>query len=375
MKKIEFNKVDLYGNELDNIKKAIQNNRIAGDGIFTEKCNAFIEKSLNVQKSMLTTSCTHALDMTALLLDIQPGDEVIIPSFTFVSTANAFILRGAIPIFADIRSDTLNIDEQKIESLITKKTKVIVVVHYGGIGCEMETIMDLANKYNIDVVEDNAHGFLGKYGGHYLGSFGTFSTLSFHETKNFTCGEGGSLVINDPKYIERAEIIREKGTDRTKFLRGEIDKYSWVDIGSSFLPSEILSAYLYAQFEQREKIQVRRKRIWNFYNDNLKDWAYDNDIQLPTIPANCIQTHHIFYLILKSNKTRDSLIKHLRQRGIPATFHFLPLHLSKKILDMRLNNNPCPVTEKISLRLLRLPLHNSLQPDQIDIDHFFDFKS
>tara|TARA_B100002051_G_scaffold271685_1_gene306878 strand:- start:372 stop:1499 length:1128 start_codon:yes stop_codon:yes gene_type:complete len=375
MKRIEFNKVDFHGNELDNIKRAVQENKIAGDGIFTKKCNAFIEKSLNVEKSFMTTSCTHALEMTALLLDIQPGDEVIIPSFTFVSTANAFTLRGAIPIFADIRADTLNIDEQKIEPLITKKTKVIVVVHYAGIGCEMVKIMELANKYNIDVVEDNAHGFLGKYDSNYLGSFGTFSTLSFHETKNFTCGEGGSLVINNTKYIERAEIIREKGTDRTKFVRGEIDKYSWVDIGSSFLPSEILSAFLYAQFEQKEQIQATRKRIWNYYNDSLKDWAYDNDIKLPTIPDNCVQTHHIFYLVLKSNKTRDSLIKHLRQRGIPATFHFLPLHLSKKILEMGLNNNPCSVAEQISARLLRLPIHNSLQPDQINIDHFYDFKS
>lgn len=375
MKNIKFNKVDFHGNELDNIKKAVHENKIAGDGMFTKKCNAFIEKSLNVEKSLLTTSCTHALEMSALLLNIQPGDEVIIPSFTFVSTANAFILRGAIPIFADIRADTLNIDEQEIEPLITKKTKAIVVVHYAGIGCEMGIIMKLANQYNIDVIEDNAHGFLGKYDNQYLGSFGTFSTLSFHETKNFTCGEGGSLVINDKKYTERAEIIREKGTDRTKFLRGEIDKYSWVDIGSSFLPSEILSAYLYAQFEQKEKIQARRKRIWNYYNDSLKDWAYDNDIKLPTIPKNCVQTYHIFYLVLKSDRARDSLIKHLRRRGIPATFHFLPLHLSKKYLEMGLNKNPCPVTEQISNRLLRLPIHNCLEPDQINIDYFYDFKS
>ena len=374
MKKIKFNKVDFQGNEIEYIKETINSNRISGDGNFTKKCNEFIEKSLNVNKAILTTSCTHALEMSALLLNIKPGDEVILSPFTFVSTANAFMLRGAIPIFVDIRSDTLNIDEKKIEPLITSRTKVIIVVHYAGVGCEMNEIIKLANKYDIDLVEDNAHGFFGKYQDTYLGSFGTFSTLSFHETKNFSCGEGGALIINDPKYIERAEIIREKGTNRSKFLRGEIDKYSWVDIGSSFLPSEILAAYLYAQFEQKEKIQSNRKKIWNFYYKNLKDWAKNNSIQLPIIPDNCQHPYHIFYLIMRTNSSRNDLIEYLRIKGIPAAFHFLPLHKSKMGIHLTGNKSNCPISEDMSLRILRLPIHNGLKTDLININHFFDFK-
>ena len=374
MKKIDSNKINLQGNELKYIKEAISSNRISGDGEFTKKCNQFIENSLQVKKSMLTTSCTHALEMSALLLDIKPGDEVILSPFTFVSTANAFMLRGAIPVFADIRSDTLNIDEKKIEPLITNKTKAIIVVHYAGVACEMDKITNLAKKYDIDIIEDNAHGIFGKYQNNYLGSFGTFGTLSFHETKNFSCGEGGALIINNPKYIERAEILREKGTNRSKFLRGEIDKYSWVDIGSSYLPSEILAAYLYSQFEQKEKIQSKRKKIWNYYNKNLKDWADINFLQLPSIPKHCEQNHHIFYIIMPSNNSRDKLMYCLREKGIAATFHFLPLNKSKMGRQLSKNKYSCPVAVDLSLRLLRLPIHNNLKTELIDLNHFFDFK-
>ncbi len=374
MKKIDSNKINLQGNELKYIKEAINSNRISGDGEFTKKCNQFIENSLQVKKSMLTTSCTHALEMSALLLDIKPGDEVILSPFTFVSTANAFMLRGAIPVFADIRSDTLNIDEKKIEPLITNKTKAIIVVHYAGVACEMDKITNLAKKYDIDIIEDNAHGIFGKYQNNYLGSFGTFGTLSFHETKNFSCGEGGALIINNPKYIERAEILREKGTNRSKFLRGEIDKYSWVDIGSSYLPSEILAAYLYSQFEQKEKIQSKRKKIWNYYNKNLKDWADINFLQLPSIPKHCEQNHHIFYIIMPSNNSRDKLMYYLREKGIAATFHFLPLNKSKMGRQLSKNKYSCPVAVDLSLRLLRLPIHNNLKTELIDLNHFFDFK-
>ena len=374
MKKIEFNKIDLQGNELKYIKEAIYNNRISGDGKFTKKCNKFIQSSLHVKKSMLTTSCTHALEMSALLLNIKPGDEIILSPFTFVSTANAFILRGALPVFVDIRPDTLNIDERKIEKSITNKTKAIIVVHYAGVACEMGEITKLANTYDIDIIEDNAHGLFGKYQDTYLGGFGTFATLSFHETKNFTCGEGGALIINNPKYIERAEVIREKGTNRSKFLRGEIDKYSWVDIGSSFLPSEILAAYLYAQFEQKEKIQSKRKKIWEFYYKNLKDWANNNLLKLPFIPNNCQQPYHIFYMIMRSNKSRNDLIQHLKSKGIPAAFHFLPLHKSKMGKQLNGSKYVCPVAEDLSLKLLRLPVYNGLETDLINLNHFFDFK-
>ncbi len=257
---IPFNWVDVQGNELEYIQQAISSSHISGDGIFTNKCNSLLEKEMGVKKSLLTTSCTHALEISAILLDIKPGDEVIVPSFTFVSTVNAFVLRGAKPVFIDIRPDTLNMDETQLEGLITEKTKAIIPVHYAGVACEMDTIMDIANKYKIPVIEDNAHGLFGKYKDRYLGTFGTFATQSFHETKNFSCGEGGALLINDDNYIERAEIIREKGTNRTKFFRGEVDKYTWVDIGSSYLLSDILAAFLFAQLEQRDKIQSKRKK-------------------------------------------------------------------------------------------------------------------
>lgn len=361
---IPFNKAVLTGQEFAYITETIQAGHISGDGLYTKKCHHLLEQILHVPKVLLTSSCTHALEMAALLLDLQPNDEVIIPSFTFVSTVNAFVLRGARPVFVDIRPDTLNMDESQIERLITARTKAIVPVHYAGVACEMEAILKLAERYGLAVVEDNAHGLFGKYHDKYLGTFGSLATQSFHETKNFTCGEGGALLINDPDYIERAEIIREKGTDRSRFFRGQVDKYSWVDIGSSYLPSEILAAFLYAQLEAREQIQAARKRIWETYAEQLRDWAAEKGIALPHVPAHCEQPYHLFYLILPSLDQRQSLIEHLKAHGILSVFHYLPLHLSA--MGQRFGGKPgdCPVAERISDCLIRLPLYNSLTVDE-----------
>jgi dTDP-4-amino-4,6-dideoxygalactose transaminase len=284
---IPFNKPYVVGKEFEYIQQAIDNLHLSGDGLFTKRCEALLEQELGVPRALLATSCTHALEMAALLLDIKSGDEIIIPSFTFVSTVNAFVLRGARPIFIDIRPDTLNLDESQLERLITPRTRAIVVVHYAGVGCEMEAILQVAQRHGVPVIEDNAHGLLGKYRGKCLGTFGCLATLSFHETKNFNCGEGGALLINDPQFIERAQIIREKGTNRSRFFRGEVDKYTWVDVGSSYLLSDILAAFLYAQLETRELIQSRRKRIWEYYYAQLKDWASNYGVQLPFVPAHC----------------------------------------------------------------------------------------
>jgi dTDP-4-amino-4,6-dideoxygalactose transaminase len=364
--KIPFNRPCLVGKELEYIADAIQIGHVSGDGAYTRKCQLLLEQILGVPRVFLTTSCTHALEMAALLLDIRPGDEVIVPSFTFVSTVNAFVLRGARPIFIDIRPDTLNLDETQLERLITPRTKAIVPVHYAGVGCEMDAIMEVAKRYNIAVVEDNAHGLFGKYKGKYLGTFGCLATLSFHETKNFTCGEGGALLINDPQYIERAEIIREKGTNRSRFFRGEVDKYTWVDIGSSYLPSDILAAFLYAQLEAREEIQVKRRRIWEYYYEHLRDWAQEHGVRLPIVPADCEQSYHMFYLLMPDLKARTRLISHLKERGILSVFHYLPLHLSP--MGKRFGGKPgdCPVTEDISNRLVRLPFYNDLTYEDQD---------
>jgi dTDP-4-amino-4,6-dideoxygalactose transaminase len=340
--------------------QAITNRHLSGDGPFTKKCHAFFEQELGVKKGLLTTSCTHALEMSALLLEIQPGDEVIFPDFTFVSTVNAFVLRGAKPVFLDIRPDTLNMDESTLEAAITSRTRAIVPVHYAGVGCEMDTIMSIANRNDVPVVEDNAHGLFGKYKGKYLGTFGVMATQSFHETKNFSCGEGGALLINDPLYVERAEIIREKGTNRARFFRGQVDKYTWVDIGSSYLPSDILAAFLYAQLEQREKIQVHRKNIWELYQAGLTDWAAAHDVQLPHIPEYCEQAYHMFYLLLPDLELRQKFISYLRERGIYSVFHYLPLHLSDMGQRFGGRAGDLPVTESISDRLVRLPFHNAL---------------
>jgi dTDP-4-amino-4,6-dideoxygalactose transaminase len=357
---IPFNRPFFSGKEFDFIQEAIANWQLSGDGMFTKKCHALLEKELGVPKALLTTSCTHALEMAALLLDIKPGDEVIVPSFTFPSTVNAFVLRGARPVFIDIRPDTLNLDETKLESLISPCTKAIVVVHYAGVGCEMNAILQVAGRHGIPVVEDNAHGLFGRYKGNYLGTLGCLATQSFHETKNFICGEGGALLINDPRYIERAEILREKGTNRSRFFRGEVDKYTWVDIGSSYLPSDILAAFLYAQLQAREIIQSKRERIWNYYQEHLRDWAIDYGVRLPSVPSHCEQPFHMFYLLLPSLQARQALITYLNTLEINSVFHYLPLHLSSMGRRFGGKSGDCPITEEISDRLLRLPFYNDL---------------
>jgi dTDP-4-amino-4,6-dideoxygalactose transaminase len=319
-----------------------------------------LEQLLGVPRVLLTTSCTHALELAALLLDIQPGDEVICPAFTFVSTINAFVLRGARPVFVDVRPDTLNLDETQLEARITPRTRLILPVHYAGVGCEMDAILEIAERHGLPVVEDNAHGLFGKYRGHPLGAFGALAAQSFHETKNVTCGEGGALVINDPAFMERAEILREKGTDRSRFFRGQVDKYTWVDVGSSYLPSDLLAAFLYAQLEKWPEIQARRKHIWEFYFENLGAWAARSGARLPVVPPHCEQSYHLFYLLLPSLEYRQALIAHLKKNSILAVFHYLPLHLSQ--MGQRFGGRPgdCPVTESASDRLLRLPFYNSL---------------
>lgn len=361
---IPFNKPTAVGNEFFYIEEAIEGGHISGDGHFTKQCQSLLERELGVAKALLTTSCTDALEMAALLLDIQPGDEVIVPAFTFVSSINAFVLRGARPVFADVRLDTLNLDEMRLEGLITSHTRAIVVVHYAGVGCEMDTIMDIATRHNIAVIEDNAHALFGKYKGKYLGTFGRLATQSFHETKNFTCGEGGALIVNDLQLIERAEIIREKGTNRSRFFRGQVDKYTWVDIGSSHLPSDLLAAFLLAQLEAREQIQAKRRRIWETYYTQLTDWAYPNDIKLPVVPPHCEQTYHMFYLLLPSVEQRQAFITHLKAQSILSTFHYLPLHLSPMGIKFGGKEGDCPVTEDVSDRLVRLPFFYSLSSEE-----------
>lgn len=362
--KIPFNKPSLAGEESRYIAEAITAGHISGDGLFTHKCHALLEESLGISKALLTTSCTHALEMCALLLDVGPGDEVIIPSFTFVSTVNAFVLRGARPVFIDVRPDTLNLDERQLERLIGPRTRAILPVHYAGVGCEMDQIMETAEHHGIPVVEDNAHGLFGKYRGKYLGTFGSLATQSFHETKNFTCGEGGALLINQARYVERAEIIREKGTNRSRFFRGQVDKYTWVDVGSSYLPSDILGAFLYAQLEAREQIQARRREIWEYYARHLERWASDRGVRLPFVPEHCEQSYHMFYLLLPSLEQRQRLIKHLRERAILGVFHYLPLHLSEMGRQFDEGRSDCPVTVDVSDRLLRLPFYNSLTDEE-----------
>jgi dTDP-4-amino-4,6-dideoxygalactose transaminase len=360
---IHFNRPYQVGTEIDYINQVLEKGHISGDGMFTQRCHSLLEKALGVPKVLLTTSCTHALEMSAILLDIQPGDEFIVPSYTFVTTVNAFVLRGARPIFIDIRPDTLNMDESLLEGKITTHTKAIIPVHYAGVGCEMDKIMDVAGRYGIRVVEDNAHSLFGKYKGKHLGTFGCMAAQSFHETKNFTCGEGGALLINEPEFVDRAEIIREKGTNRSRFFRGQVDKYTWVDIGSSYLPSDILAAYLYAQLEAHVTIQSKRERIWNFYESKIHDWAQENDIRLPIVPSDCEHTYHMFYILFPSLEIRQGMIEHLKSKGILSVFHYLPLHLSKMGKKFGGRYGDCPVTEDVSDRLLRLPFYTGLSED------------
>jgi dTDP-4-amino-4,6-dideoxygalactose transaminase len=360
MYQIPFNKPSFAGNEGRYMAEAIERGHISGDGHFTKACHALLEHALGAQKVLLTTNCTHALEMCAFLLRLEPGDEVIVPSFAFVTTVNAFAIRGARPIFADVRPDTLNIDERTIEGLITPRTKAIVALHYAGIACEMDAILDIGKKHGVPVVEDNAHGLFARYKGRMLGTLGCLATQSFHETKNFTCGEGGALVINDPGYNERAEIIREKGTNRGRFLRGQVHTYTWVDLGSSYLPSDLLAAFLLAQLEARETIQVRRGEIWKRYASELVEWAHDFGVGLPSVPAHCEQPYHMFYMLLRSTAQRENLIEHLEKRGILAVFHYLPLHLSDMGRRLGAQSGACPVAEDVSGRLLRLPLYKGL---------------
>lgn len=364
--RVDFNKPSLMGNEMAYIQEAIEKKHISGDGSFTRRAQDYLQNVLGVPRALLATNCTHALEMAALLLDIQPGDEVIVPSFTFVSTVNAFVLRGAKPVFIDIRPDTLNMDESQLEGLITSNTRAILPVHYAGVGCEMDTIMEAARQHDIPVVEDNAHGLFGKYKGRFLGTFGDLATQSFHETKNVTCGEGGALLINKEKYIERAEILREKGTNRSRFFRGMVDKYTWVDTGSSYVLSDILAAFLFAQLEASKEIQARRRRIWDFYDEQLRDWAKSNGVQTPTVPDHCDQPYHMYYMLLPTLDLRQAFISTLREKGIYSVFHYLPLHLSD--MGMKFGGKPgdCPVTENVSDRLVRLPFYNTLTEQEQD---------
>ena len=362
--KIPFNKPQLVGAELRYMQDAIQGGHISGDGPYTKRCEGLLEKELGVARVLLTTSCTHALEMAALLLDISPGDEVIVPSFTFVSTVNAFVLRGARPAFVDIRPDTLNLDETLLEKLITSRTKAIVPVHYAGVACEMDAIMSISSRHGIAVVEDNAHGLFARYHGRYTGTFGVLATQSFHETKNFTCGEGGALLINDPQLLERALVLRDKGTNRNRFFRGEVDKYTWVDLGSSYVASDLQAAFLYAQLEARQQIQSARERIWRTYWRGLDAWAEQNNVRLPVVPAHCEQSYHMFYLLLPSLGQRQALIAHLRERGILAVFHYVPLHLSGMGVKWSAGKHDCPVTVDVSERLLRLPFFTGLSENE-----------
>ncbi|MBM3703065.1 MAG: dTDP-4-amino-4,6-dideoxygalactose transaminase [Actinobacteria bacterium] len=371
-KNIDFNNPVVMGNEINYVIESINSVHISGDGPFTKKVHSLLEKEIGVSKVLLTTSCTHALEMMAILLRLKPGDEVIFPDFTFVSTVNAFVLHGAKPVFVDVRPDTLNINEKKLESVISSKTRAVVPVHYAGVACEMDFISEITNnsKKKIAIFEDNAHGLFGKYKGKYLGTFGDLAAQSFHETKNFSCGEGGALLINNNLFIERAEIIREKGTNRSLFFRGQVDKYSWVDIGSSYLPSDILAAYLYGQLEQREKIQNHRMNIWNYYYDGLKDWSYKKGFQLPKVPFYCEQAYHMFYLLLPNLKIRQKFIQYLRENGIYCVFHYLPLHKSKMGRNYVDNPKNFPITDRVSNQIVRLPFHNALT--KVDIDYVLE---
>jgi len=362
--RIPFNRPTQAQGDASYLQQALSSGKLSGDGQFTARCHHILEQAVGVPKALLTTSCTHALEMAALLLDIKEGDEVIVPAFTFVSSVNAFVLRGARPVFADIRPDTMCIDEGHLEQLITRRTRAIVAVHYAGVSCEMDTISALALNSGACVIEDNAHGLFGSYRGRMLGSLGRMATLSFHETKNLTCGEGGALLVNDATLIERAEIIREKGTDRSKFFRGQVDKYGWVDIGSSYLPSEVLAALLCAQLEDRQRIQQRREVIWVKYHEMLKKWAVDRGVTLPTVPPSCAQAFHMFYMVMPSASARQKLIAHLGAKGILAVWHYQPLHTSKVGKMYGGQDGDCPVAERVAEQLVRLPFYTTMTDEE-----------
>ncbi|TRZ47753.1 dTDP-4-amino-4,6-dideoxygalactose transaminase [bacterium] len=375
--KISFNRPFIVGKELFYIAQAvIENRHTAGDGPFTKKCQAWLEECLGCRKALLTHSCTAALEMAAILADIQPGDEIIMPSFTFVSTANAFVLRGSIPVFIDIRPDTLNINEALIEEAVTTKTRAIVPVHYAGVPCQMDAIMEIAQRKQLLVIEDAAQALLSRYQGRYMGTIGQMACLSFHETKNIISGEGGALLINDPSLIERAEIIREKGTNRSQFFRGQVDKYTWVDIGSSYLPSDILAAFLYAQMENADQIIAKRNLIYDLYMEGLRPLAEKGYIQLPFILTDCNCNGHIFYIITRSLKERTALSEFLKEHGILAVFHYVPLHSSPAGRMYGKASGTLEVTGRVSDCLLRLPLYYEMTPEDVQyvvgrIAHFY----
>lgn len=362
---INFNVPPFTGRELDYIKKSIENEKICGDGEFTKKCHMWIEENSKTGKCLLTTSCTHALEMTALLGGIQEGDEVIMPSYTFVSTADAFVLRGATIVFVDIRKDTMNIDEDLIEDAITKRTKAIVPVHYAGVSCEMDRIMEIAKKYDLLVIEDAAQGIMATYKGNMLGAIGDFGCYSFHETKNYSMGEGGALLIQDDTYIEDAEIIREKGTNRSKFFRGQVDKYTWMNCGSSYLPSDMNAAYLYAQLEMAQEMLQDRLALYERYASNLQVLSDKGCIELPYVPTHCVHNAHMFYMKARDLEERTSLIDYLKEKGIYAVFHYIPLHSSPAGVKFGRFHGSDAVTTKESERLLRLPMYYGLQEEQV----------
>ncbi|MBI1318000.1 MAG: dTDP-4-amino-4,6-dideoxygalactose transaminase [Candidatus Hydrogenedens sp.] len=363
---IPLNRVVPLGREMDYVRQAVESGFVMGGGPFTERCEKLLQDCLDVPRALLTTSCTDALEMMALLLNLEPGDEVIVPSFTFPSTANAFALRGCVPVFADILPDTLNLDAADVEACITPRTRLIVAMHYAGIPCDMDALHAISTRHGIPMVEDNAHGLFGRHDGRPLGSFGSLASLSFHETKNFSCGEGGALLINDPALIERAEIIREKGTNRLQFMRGEVRKYTWVDFGSSYLPSEMLAAFLFGQLEAHALIQERRRHVWNRYRTELGDWARSHEVQLPFVPESAVPAFHLFHLLFPSPDARLAVETHLRSQGIYAVTHYQPLHLSDMGRRFTGEGRSLPVTESSFNRLLRLPFYTSLDDSAQD---------
>ena len=364
--RIPFNQPPFVGPEIDYVRQAVESGRICGDGQFNQKCHAWLESKTGCARALLTTSCTHALEMSALICDIKPGDEVIMPSFTFVSTADAFAMRGAKCVFVDIRPDTMNIDEKLIEAAITEKTRAIVPVHYAGVACEMDSINEIARRHNLFVIEDAAQGMMATYKGRSLGALGDFGCYSFHETKNYSMGEGGALLINDPKYNDRAEIIREKGTNRCQFHRGEVDKYTWVELGSSYLPSELNAAYLYAELECADIINDARMACWNEYRKRLAPLAEKGLVELPYIPEHCTHNAHMFYLKVEDLATRTALLKHLVYNGILAVFHYVPLHSSPAGLRFGRFHGEDKYTTNESNRLLRLPMFYGLKTEEIE---------
>lgn len=366
MDTVAFNRPWLGGAEARYVAEALASGHLCGDGSFTKRASLLLERELGAPRVLLTTNCTHALEMCALLLDLGPGDEVIVPSFAFVTTASAFSLRGARLVFADVRADTFDLDERALEALLTPRTKAIVALHYGGVGCEMDALLALARPRGIAVVEDNAHGLFASYRGRKLGTLGALATQSFHETKNITCGEGGALVVNDPALVARAEIVREKGTNRARFLRGQVDKYTWVEQGSSYLPSELLAAVLLGQLEAAASIQAARQRVWARYRSELAGWARAAGAVFQHVPSHCDQPAHVFALLLPDLATRTAFLTHLRERGVQSVFHYQPLHLSE--VGRALGGRPgqCPVTENIADRLARLPLHAGLTDPELE---------